>query len=1253
MTKHHFALCLSFIVFTAALRAEEYNPTLGKASEDGENAIKTFKYAKELKCELFAAEPLAANLVCLYVDNSGKVYICETFRHGIGVDTGSCGLTVEQDLALRTFDERLAFMKNKFAKELDRFGKDHERIRVLEDTTGSGKANKSTVFADDFHEMSDGIGAGVLPFRGEVFYACIPHMWKLTDKDGDGKADEKKSMSFGYGVHGGYLGHDLHGLIMGPDRKIYVSIGDRGAHIETEGKVFDNPDWGSVFRFNPDGSEFEVFATGLRNPQELAMDDFGNLFTGDNNSDAGDAARVVHILEGSDQGWRQGFQFMPTRGPWNAEKLWKPAFKGQAAFEVPPIANYINGPSGMAFYPGVGLPERYKRHFFLCNFSGGPGNSGVVSFGLKPKGATYELDDAHQFFWNQLATDCDFGPDGALYVSDWVNGWGKPNKGRIYKVFDPTLRDDPSVMESKKLLADGFAKRSNDELAKLLGNVHSRVRQEAQFALEDKGAEVTALLEGVAAKSDSQLARLHAIWALEYIGRKTPDALKSLAALLGDKDAEVRAQAAKMLGDRKVSAASAQIIGLLKDESARVRSYAAIALGKLGSKDAIDPLLAMLKETADEDPALRHCGVLGLVGLNAPDVLLTKAGDPSPAVRMAVLLALRRHKSAEIARFVKDADPLIVAEAARAINDVPIPEAFPALAALIQPEESKKESSAPKFKLEYWMNFQGNLESLKKSSDFPGKPTSSEELTGLEIPQNKADSYCSRMTGLLTAPQTGNYTFWISADDFGELYLSSDENPANKKMIANCENWAPPREWEKYPAQKSQPVALKAGQKYFVEVLHKEGQGDDSCAVGWQLPDGKMQRPIGETGSDQSSVVLLRALNANFRNGKPENAKALAAFAMRQESPALLRGEALAMLSEWAVPGPRDKVINLFRPLPARDGAPAAEAARPILSSILKSGSAAMQAFAARIAAAYEIKEAGPALFDLVNDDKAAQEARIEALKALVVLKDKNAFAAVNRAANDKGVKLRQEGTAQRGKMNPEQAIPTFAAALNTGAIPEKQSAIVNLAQMGKPAADAIISAWMDKLLAGQAPAELQLDIVEAAKLNADKGVKEKLAKYETSLNPHDELAPFKICLSGGDAELGKKVFHESTTAQCMRCHKLNGQGGEVGPEMAGVGTRQKREYFLESLIMPSAQIAKGFEQVLIAQTDGKIVTGIVKGEDDKQLSVMGADGVVVKVAKDQIKTRKDQKQSAMPPMGEVLTKAEIRNVIEYLTTLK
>src|SRR6185295_7916949 len=148
-----------------------------------------------------------------------------------------------------------------------------------------------------------------------------------------------------------------------------------------------------------------IFATGLRNPQELAFDQYGNLFTGDNNADGGDQARWVHLVEGGDTGWRLGYQYLPSLGAWNAEKLWQKRETNTASYLLPPLDHIGSGPSGLTYFPGTGqLPAKYREHFFLADFRGGSGGSGIWSFALKPRGASFEVTDRHQFAWSILAT---------------------------------------------------------------------------------------------------------------------------------------------------------------------------------------------------------------------------------------------------------------------------------------------------------------------------------------------------------------------------------------------------------------------------------------------------------------------------------------------------------------------------------------------------------------------------------------------------------------------------------------------------------------------------------------------------------------------------------------------------------------------------------------------------------------------------------------------------------------------------------
>src|SRR6266542_1155858 len=207
-------------------------PFVAAASKEADLAIKKFEVAPGLKVDLWAAEPMLANPVAFNFDERGRAYVCETFRLGAGVDDIR-GLMdwLDEELAARTVDDRLAEMKRHLGDRFPKYSEHSERIRLIEDRDGDGKADHASVFADGFNTPLDGIGAGVLARNGKVWYANIPNLWRLQATNSDGVADSRVSLHYGFGVRVGFLGHDLHGVHFGPDGKIYFSIGDRGSNI--------------------------------------------------------------------------------------------------------------------------------------------------------------------------------------------------------------------------------------------------------------------------------------------------------------------------------------------------------------------------------------------------------------------------------------------------------------------------------------------------------------------------------------------------------------------------------------------------------------------------------------------------------------------------------------------------------------------------------------------------------------------------------------------------------------------------------------------------------------------------------------------------------------------------------------------------------------------------------------------------------------------------------------------------------------
>lgn len=148
-------------------------------------------------------------------------------------------------------------------------------------------------------------------------------------------------------------------------------------------------------------------------------------------------------------------------------------------------------------------------------------------------------------------------------------------------------------------------------------------------------------------------------------------------------------------------------------------------------------------------------------------------------------------------------------------------------------------------------------------------------------------------------------------------------------------------------------------------------------------------------------------------------------------------------------------------------------------------------------------------------------------------------------------------------------------------------------------------------------------------------------------------MRSWRECLVGGDAAEGKRIFFEKAEVYCLRCHKVNGEGGEVGPDLTGIGAKQSREYLLESIVLPNKQISEGFESTIVNLKSGTTYAGVTKSETAAEIELNSPEDGLVKLQKANIQTR-ERGPSAMPEeLRQILTKQELRHLIEYLANLR
>ena len=215
----------------------------------------------------------------------------------------------------------------------------------------------------------------------------------------------------------------------------------------------------------------------------------------------------------------------------------------------------------------------------------------------------------------------------------------------------------------------------------------------------------------------------------------------------------------------------------------------------------------------------------------------------------------------------------------------------------------------------------------------------------------------------------------------------------------------------------------------------------------------------------------------------------------------------------------------------------------------------------------------------------------------------------------------------------------------------EQQSAIAALGNLQSPQAHRVLGTALDQMIAGKLDRALHLDLMEAVQASNSRVLRTRLDQYEATRTGGAPLVLFSESLQGGNVGQGQRVVFQNAAAQCARCHAFGDQGPDVGPNLRSIGATLTREELLEALIDPSARIAPGYGAVSVKLRSGETVAGMLREETGSHLVVQTGSGPR-QVAKTDIVERTNA-PSSMPPMGHILSRRELRDVVEYLTTLR
>ena len=503
-----------------------------------------------LQLTLFASEPMLMNPTNMDIDDRGRVWITEAYNYRIQLNH-----------------------KNPTKAEGD-------RILILEDTDGDGKADSSKVFYQGT-DINAALGIAVL--GNKVFVSVSPNVFVFTDENGDDIPDSKEVLFTGVG--GVQHDHGMHAFTFGPDGKLYFNYGNEGKGLRhADGSPILDPlgrpvssetapyQEGMVFRCDPDGSNPEILAWNFRNNYEVAVDSYGRMWQSDNDDGGNRSTRINFVMDYGNY----GFKDEKTKADWRTRRVnmedsvWRQHWHLNDPGVVPNLVqNYAGSPTGILVYEGKLLPAEYQNQ--VIHADAGPNVIRMYPVQTSGAGFTGEvkpiLDGNKRDNWFR-PSDVTVAPDGSIFISDWydpgVGGHavGDLEKGRVYRLAPKKSKYTVEVPDYSSV----------ESLIELLQNPNRAIHFKAFMALKEKGDEAKAALEKLYASEDSRM-KARAFWLLS----KLPNGNEYIQQAATDTDENIRVAAVRALRINGMKD-NGFLLGLAADPSDQVRREVAVAI---------------------------------------------------------------------------------------------------------------------------------------------------------------------------------------------------------------------------------------------------------------------------------------------------------------------------------------------------------------------------------------------------------------------------------------------------------------------------------------------------------------------------------------------------------------------------------------------------------------------------------------------------------------------------------------------------